>query len=134
MIQTFLLNGLRLKVKGYSLYLYIRDMEAYFEFTITCNSDVKDMLVAELAEVGYEGFVENEDGFSAFIPQSEHQPLLYNDLLLKYGINPNSVPHSVIQPQNWNAQWEANYEPIICLLYTSPSPRDRQKSRMPSSA
>ena len=25
-------------------------------------------------------------------------------------------------------------EPISCLLYTSPSPRDRQKSRMPSSA
>ena len=35
---------------------------------------------------------------------------------------------------------EANWEGIvitdinICLLYTSPSPRDRQKSRMPSSA
>ena len=25
-------------------------------------------------------------------------------------------------------------KPIFCLLYTSPSPRDRQKSRMPSSA
>ena len=25
-------------------------------------------------------------------------------------------------------------DPLICLLYTSPSPRDRQKSRMPSSA
>ena len=25
-------------------------------------------------------------------------------------------------------------EPHSCLLYTSPSPRDRQKSRMPSSA
>ena len=25
-------------------------------------------------------------------------------------------------------------QPRICLLYTSPSPRDRQKSRMPSSA
>ena len=24
--------------------------------------------------------------------------------------------------------------PWVCLLYTSPSPRDRQKSRMPSSA
>ena len=24
--------------------------------------------------------------------------------------------------------------PELCLLYTSPSPRDRQKSRMPSSA
>ena len=26
------------------------------------------------------------------------------------------------------------YQEYICLLYTSPSPRDRQKSRMPSSA
>ena len=25
-------------------------------------------------------------------------------------------------------------QPTVCLLYTSPSPRDRQKSRMPSSA
>ena len=27
-----------------------------------------------------------------------------------------------------------NIPPVNCLLYTSPSPRDRQKSRMPSSA
>ena len=27
-----------------------------------------------------------------------------------------------------------NLQPNACLLYTSPSPRDRQKSRMPSSA
>ena len=27
-----------------------------------------------------------------------------------------------------------NADGIDCLLYTSPSPRDRQKSRMPSSA
>ena len=27
-----------------------------------------------------------------------------------------------------------SYELIICLLYTSPSPRDRTRSRMPSSA
>ena len=29
---------------------------------------------------------------------------------------------------------KAEEEGIDCLLYTSPSPRDRQKSRMPSSA
>ena len=28
----------------------------------------------------------------------------------------------------------AEVDPYLCLLYTSPSPRDRQKSRMPSSA
>ena len=28
----------------------------------------------------------------------------------------------------------SDYQSKCCLLYTSPSPRDRQKSRMPSSA
>ena len=41
--------------------------------------------------------------------------------------------------QNWNSLKfpvviGGKGQPIICLLYTSPSPRDRQKSRMPSSA
>ena len=29
---------------------------------------------------------------------------------------------------------EKGIDPRVCLLYTSPSPRDREKSRMPSSA
>ena len=29
---------------------------------------------------------------------------------------------------------QADPQATVCLLYTSPSPRDRQKSRMPSSA
>lgn len=93
--------------------MHICRMEAYFEFAITCNEDIKELLIAELAELEYEGFIETDEGFSAYIPQSLHNPLVYNDLLLKYGINPNDVPHSVIEPQNWNAQWEASYEPII---------------------
>ena len=32
----------------------------------------------------------------------------------------------------WSWAWENTAD--ACLLYTSPSPRDRQKSRMPSSA
>ena len=43
--------------------------------------------------------------------------------------------------QDWVSQGNMNtagivkyYEAYYCLLYTSPSPRDRQKSRMPSSA
>ena len=30
--------------------------------------------------------------------------------------------------------WQTLENHTVCLLYTSPSPRDRQKSRMPSSA
>ena len=38
---------------------------------------------------------------------------------------------------NWNRiedQVDKDVWDRLCLLYTSPSPRDRQKSRMPSSA
>ena len=33
-----------------------------------------------------------------------------------------------------NIQKDLRKDIVFCLLYTSPSPRDRQKSRMPSSA
>ena len=36
--------------------------------------------------------------------------------------------------QNWGADHGPEIDPFACLLYTSLSPRDRQKSRMPSSA
>ena len=44
-------------------------------------------------------------------------------------------------PSNWSRRFKNHQEKLksgdvyqVCLLYTSPSPRDRQKSRMPSSA
>ena len=50
-----------------------------------------------------------------------------------YGLVPNYASQHFAQPMpNYGSQTFA--QPYICLLYTSPSPRDRQKSRMPSSA
>ena len=40
--------------------------------------------------------------------------------------------HTLLSRYNNVAFYDADYK--TCLLYTSPSPRDRQKSRMPSSA
>ena len=40
----------------------------------------------------------------------------------------------VISHSEKSLEYPAGGGSIICLLYTSPSPRDRQKSRMPSSA
>ena len=40
----------------------------------------------------------------------------------------------VTQLKNKKIQAEYIHSAMSCLLYTSPSPRDRQKSRMPSSA
>ena len=49
--------------------------------------------------------------------------------------NENIVPLGSEQIKSvLKTQSEAVFQDKNCLLYTSPSPRDRQKSRMPSSA
>ena len=52
-----------------------------------------------------------------------------------------SAKNDAIDTENdFQMKWETSdrgkkvIKEITCLLYTSPSPRDRQKSRMPSSA
>ena len=48
----------------------------------------------------------------------------------------NDILQSIIQNKDFpfSRTWDMLNTYISCLLYTSPSPRDRQKSRMPSSA
>ena len=48
----------------------------------------------------------------------------------------NSMTVERAQQDTVADSWDVNdtIDPNTCLLYTSPSPRDRQKSRMPSSA
>ena len=55
--------------------------------------------------------------------------LLFFDILNGYLPAPEPGKPRVLKPWIQNAVRLSN-----CLLYTSPSPRDRQKSRMPSSA
>ena len=46
-----------------------------------------------------------------------------------------SKVEAVVQKAEENDQLDSLYAAIdVCLLYTSPSPRDRTRSRMPSSA
>ena len=49
-----------------------------------------------------------------------------------YGARSRDVVRSLIELDRYDIT--INALPWGCLLYTSPSPRDRQKSRMPSSA
>ena len=48
----------------------------------------------------------------------------------EYELSIETLQHSL--PEKYQIQKNISDKP--CLLYTSPSPRDRQKSRMPSSA
>ena len=45
-----------------------------------------------------------------------------------------AFPGTVIPLHVFEPRYRKMVHDCVCLLYTSPSPRDRQKSRMPSSA
>ena len=74
----------------------------------------REILIAELAEIGFESFVDTEDGFEAYIQEAdfdesniEQISLLSNEEFeIEYTINK-------IAQQNWNEQWEKSFDPIF---------------------
>ena len=58
-----------------------------------------------------------------------NNPLIKNNIA--YNCNEENMPIGFGRDDLGQDDWAS---PYLCLLYTSPSPRDRQKSRMPSSA
>lgn len=72
-----------------------------------------DLLVAELAEIGFDSFQEEEGLVSAFIPADLYkQNSLHNlSLLSNYpGVEVLVMP---LEDKNWNEEWEKQYEPVI---------------------
>ena len=69
---------------------------------------------------------------------SESEVISHNFMLTMVYCSPPPVDSCGIGPAglHQNGIWDCGTSAtcVICLLYTSPSPRDRQKSRMPSSA
>jgi len=73
----------------------------------------RDILVAELSEVGFESFVETEDGLEAYIQKSMYAEELIKDLDLFQNVNFKiDYTTKTIADQNWNAEWEKNFELI----------------------
>jgi len=88
-------------------------MTDYQVFKINCPSSISEIVIAELAEVGFEGFIENEDGFEAYMVKDAFNAEQFYGICEKYGIAKDMVKEENIPAQNWNALWEADFEPII---------------------
>lgn len=71
-----------------------------------------ELIMAALGELGFESFVETDDGLLAYIQSHAFDPgILNNASLWPEGANPEYSWHS-IEDQNWNAIWESNFEPV----------------------
>ena len=77
--------------------------------------------MAEIAEVGFDTFMETEKGFEAFVEEEKFDSNHLQSVKEKYNhVNPLIFFQDKIQKQNWNEEWEKSIEPIIvddkCLV------------------
>lgn len=72
------------------------------------GSEATDILVARLAEAGWEGFEENEQRFSAYIPKAGFDPAILDELAAGHPYQLSEVPYT-----NWNKQWESSFDPVL---------------------
>ncbi len=74
---------------------------------------IKDMMIAELADLGFDGFEETETGLLSYIALAGFDGELTSgleELVNRYELTYTS---NAIDKQNWNALWESNFEPVL---------------------
>lgn len=85
----------------------------YIELALQAEPDFVEILMAELGELGFESFVETEDGLEAYIQEEIFDDLAIKNLLEGYAAQtPITYSFKKIERQNWNAEWESNFPPI----------------------
>lgn len=88
----------------------------YLEFTFEIEplEPASEILIAELGLVGFESFVENENGITAYIPEEEfEEDSLSGVQVLQSDEFSISFTRKQIEQVNWNEEWEKNFHPIM---------------------
>ena len=101
----------------------------YFEVTFTaqpCNETITDVLSGLTADIGFESFVECENGMKAYIQQSQFDEAALKQVVEDFPIPDASISYSITEPEdkNWNEEWEKNFfQPIIigdrCVIHST---------------
>ncbi len=71
-------------------------------------------MTAELGELGFDAFVDTEDGFSAYIEEEKYSEEALLVTIQRYA-EMVQITYTVqkIERQNWNEEWERNFEPLF---------------------
>ena len=85
-----------------------------YDFTVSPLEVGSEILIAELAEVGFDSFVDTPTGIKAYIPKDSWNEHILQDIYLLS--NPEftiSYQITEIEQVNWNEEWEKNFSPIV---------------------
>ncbi len=85
----------------------------YVQVSITCLEDYREILIAELAAIGFDSFLETDSGLEAYVPQDLFDRDSFDEVIATYR-EPASltVAEGIVPKVNWNEEWEKNYDPI----------------------
>lgn len=72
----------------------------------------QDLLIAELADIGFDTFEESETGFDGFIIEEQFDESALQQLLSEQDLDCKYVIKN-IESQNWNEEWEKNFSPLV---------------------
>ena len=85
-----------------------------YDFTVSPTEIGAEILMAELAEVGFDSFEDTPTGIKAYIPKDSWNEQILQDIYLLS--NPEftiSYQITEIEQVNWNEEWEKNFSPIV---------------------
>jgi ribosomal protein L11 methyltransferase len=79
------------------------------------SDDILDILSAELAEIGFEGFYETNKSLMAYIPVPYFKNKIFFELIQKPSLRNLSIEasHKILKEKNWNEAWEKSFEPVV---------------------
>ena len=84
-----------------------------YTFKVFPKEPATEILIAQLGFAGFESFVENEDGVTAYIKESDWNASILNDIqILNSDEFRISFKEEIIVQTNWNSDWEKNFNPI----------------------
>ncbi len=88
----------------------------YSEVLFTCKGGEdwqKDLLIQDLAGLGFDSFEDRAHGFAGYIPAAQFDPATLDQLLIGQPVGfLVDYEYREIKPENWNAVWESNFNPI----------------------
>ncbi len=70
----------------------------------------KDILIAQLADAGYDGFEETENNLDAFIAEENYNRNELENLIAVYKLD---FTKTEIKSENWNKIWESDFHPVV---------------------
>ena len=91
-----------------------------YKFKVAEVEPFNEIIIAMISELPFESFVENEEGFDAYMPKTDENIDQVKEVIDSIENIDFSYTRQEIEQQNWNATWEENFTPILvndqCLI------------------